>query len=542
MVSKNNCLVFSQSSKYYSTKFAPPKKESKDKKLSSNIQKFLAKRDEEEREKAKIARQKKEELLAMRDTKAKNKINKMLKTIKSANKSVLDDAIDHQDTAITLQGPDQPDEDDYGYTSQEASALYSKLMEKYKSMPDEKKFDFSKKALSKDEIKSAKDRVKAAIDREQEEENLPHRRQRQSKLSSSESKSDNNDRSVKSSSEYRDDPAPKPEKPKVKKKHPPPPAMDFQQLLKLAEQKQFEPIQIDSTKVIKEPERLMTQKEKREMEERRAVLEAREKRRAERENAGKMPPPPAPVNKMEPNGRIPKLNKSGSSASSKDEIIPNINGKSDSRPANRPVQQISKKPASGTPPSKMSRLDSENTSSSNKLYSALTKTSSSSQNSTRSPGSSGSSQNCRSQETNRNKEQDRGSSSKSSSVQTQRLSSSLNKKPISQSQPSSKLSVSSSSSSVIKSKTPQKLPEKTREFPPKDIKRKSPLSDAKPRQFPPADIKTRKFPPSDVRGGSGSSREFPPRDVQRSKKPPPPKSMHIIIYLISHFYFYFLFC
>lgn len=35
-------------------------------------------------------------------------------------------------------GPSQPDEDDYGYVSQEASALYNKLMSKYNSLPAEK--------------------------------------------------------------------------------------------------------------------------------------------------------------------------------------------------------------------------------------------------------------------------------------------------------------------------------------------------------------------------------------------------------------------
>jgi len=64
----------------------------------------------------------------------------MLKVIKSANKSVLEDAIDNENTAITLQGPEQPDEDDYGYVSQEASALYRQIMDKYKSMPEDNKF------------------------------------------------------------------------------------------------------------------------------------------------------------------------------------------------------------------------------------------------------------------------------------------------------------------------------------------------------------------------------------------------------------------
>lgn len=126
--------------KCYSTKFEAPKKESKEKKLSANIQKFLQKQQEDEREKKRIEKQKLEDLLSMRDTKAKNKIKKMLKVTKSANKSVLDDAVDNDNTAYTLEGPEQPDEDDYGYVSQEASQLYKTLMDKYKTIPEEKKF------------------------------------------------------------------------------------------------------------------------------------------------------------------------------------------------------------------------------------------------------------------------------------------------------------------------------------------------------------------------------------------------------------------
>lgn len=42
----------------------------------------------------------------------------------------------------------QPDEDDYGYVSQEASAFYDKLMEKYTSTPSDKPKS-SKKSLLK---------------------------------------------------------------------------------------------------------------------------------------------------------------------------------------------------------------------------------------------------------------------------------------------------------------------------------------------------------------------------------------------------------
>lgn len=86
------------------------------------------------------AQRKKDELLAMRDPKALRKIQKSLKVIKSANKSVLQEAVDKDNTAVTLTGPDQPDQDDYGYESQEAAAIYAKMMQKYSKIPDQPKF------------------------------------------------------------------------------------------------------------------------------------------------------------------------------------------------------------------------------------------------------------------------------------------------------------------------------------------------------------------------------------------------------------------
>lgn len=68
----------------------------------------------------------------MRDEKSKNKIKKMLKVTKSANRSVLEDAVNTEHTAITMEGPDQPDADDYGYTSVEANSFYQKYIDKVK--------------------------------------------------------------------------------------------------------------------------------------------------------------------------------------------------------------------------------------------------------------------------------------------------------------------------------------------------------------------------------------------------------------------------
>lgn len=133
--------MYFQDNSYYKARFDPPKKEQKQRdRLSANIQKFLAKKDEEEKQKKIETLKKRDDLLAMRDPKAMRKIQKTLKTIKSANKSVIADAIDRDNTAVTREGPDQPDQDDYGYESQEAAALYEKMMEKYSKIPDEPKF------------------------------------------------------------------------------------------------------------------------------------------------------------------------------------------------------------------------------------------------------------------------------------------------------------------------------------------------------------------------------------------------------------------
>lgn len=117
---------------YYRTKFEPPKKETKEKKLSSNIQKFLVQRQKDEEEKEKMAKLRRAEMQAKRDPKAQRKIEKMLKVIKSANKT-------EQGVPNSVEDQ-QPDEDDYGFVSNESSSLYNKLMEKYQKLPEDKKF------------------------------------------------------------------------------------------------------------------------------------------------------------------------------------------------------------------------------------------------------------------------------------------------------------------------------------------------------------------------------------------------------------------
>lgn len=139
----------------------------------------------------------------------------MLKRTKSANKSVIQDAVDKDNTAVTLAGPSQPDEDDYGYVSQEAAAFYNKMMEKYSKMPDENKFSLEKKKkVNTANLNQLKDKVIAALNKEQEEANMPHKRKRKRR----EDDYDNNGGEVEES--RRDDS--QHQKPKAKSAAPPP--------------------------------------------------------------------------------------------------------------------------------------------------------------------------------------------------------------------------------------------------------------------------------------------------------------------------------
>lgn len=503
----------SSESRYYSTKFAPPKKESKDKKLSANIQKFLAKKEEEERQKALEEKRKRDELMAKRDPKAKKKIEKMLKVIKSANKSVLDDAIDQNDTAVTLQGPEQPDEDDYGYTSNVASQLYQQLMDKYKNTPEEKKFkDGSKRVMSKEDMERAKARVKDALNRVEEEENAPRTRKRKDAGEGSTRDEESASGSSKKlvgpdrydpEEERRKEAETKAKEEAAKKKArrpagPAPP--DFATLLKLAEQKQMEPVKVEVPVVEKkkEPERLMTKKEKKEYEERQAYLEQKrirdrirnDPRLSEKERqiklaqydaikAGKVPPSaganksgPTSTNVMTPNGRIPKLNSSAGSSE-----------KPSTAPPKPTSSSSSSKPSSSSRPDEKrtfpQKTSAEAASAKSKLEAALT--------ASRKPPSSA---------------QSSSASREPSSI----------KKPVPSSQQNGAAKISSTAKPSPQSSakpTPSSTAngQKTRPFPPADVPQKT-------RQFPPPDVqKTRQFPPPDVQ----KTRQFPPPDVMRKR-------------------------
>lgn len=296
--------------RYYSTKFEPPKKLERTKKLSANIQKFLARKEEEEKQKSIEARDRRDKLLELRshDKKATRRVNVMLKRTKSANQSAIQDAVtDH--TSITIGGgPSQPDEDDYGYVSQSAADYYNKMMEKYSSMPDEKKWDFTKKKTN-GSLSSTKNRVKDALNREEEEAMQPHRRKRKH------TDGDSTNEPIIGEDKYKKEEKPKP---KIKAA----PVINFNDLLKIAEKKQFEPIKVEPKKEKKEEERLLTKKQKREQEKEREYREQREKRERERAAGGN----PA---------RIPKL----TTAETKSPAVPTKPNGSASTIDRKPIPQ-----------------------------------------------------------------------------------------------------------------------------------------------------------------------------------------------------------
>ncbi|KAJ8725272.1 hypothetical protein PYW07_016230 [Mythimna separata] len=283
LAAQRNQQQKSSENAYYKARFDPPKKEQKQRdRLSANIQKFLAKKDEEEKQKRLEAQKKREELSALRDPKALRKIQKTLKVIKSANKSVIADAIDRDNTAVTRDGPDQPDQDDYGYESQEAAAIYEKMMEKYSKIPDVPKFPVGNNAVKKD-LNGTRERVKHAL--RHEDDPVPHKRRR---------KGENGERESSPPTKYEPEKKEvKPEKPKFRKPAPPP--MDFNQLLKLAEQKKSQPIEIGKKKeAISEAEpgaeRPMTKKQRREYEEEMARRQRRLERLEGEKGGGKKVP------------------------------------------------------------------------------------------------------------------------------------------------------------------------------------------------------------------------------------------------------------
>ncbi|XP_035218063.1 protein SPT2 homolog [Stegodyphus dumicola] len=245
--------------KRYSTLLPPPKKVPKSGVQSDNIRRFLEKKKAEEEAKAAEAQKQKEQLLALRAQNSKN--SKKAKIMASRTK-------DNDFSKIKL-------------TEDEIEAKKKREAE-----------------LQRQHLANKVERMKARIEMEEREKLMPRKRKRKSKnpevtevdedpcldekyqnghRDSSESTLKYHDRisSNKFSSEKNN---------AVKRlSRPPAPAMSFADLLKVAEKKQYEPIEIPVKK--KEEERLMTKKERKLME-----LElAKQKRRQEMLNKGIQP-------------------------------------------------------------------------------------------------------------------------------------------------------------------------------------------------------------------------------------------------------------
>lgn len=433
----------------YSTKFEPPKKIAKEKKLSNGIQKFLEEKKLEDERKAREARIKLAEKVARRSGKEQRKIDKSLKVIKSSKKFYSGDAALDENTAITLQSAlEQPDEDDYGYTSTTSDIMHKKLMEKYHTMPEEKKFSSglgSHKAMSKEEMQRTKDRVKSSFNTlEDANKQVPQQRSTQSKHKHDIRDIRNGAGSSSSalSGVSLDKRVVNKPRPKLKAA----PIVDFQQLLKLAEQKQHEDITIEMP-VKKEPERLLTLKEKRELEELEAARRAKMKLK---------------LNAIPRIGASSKSDKNNNESPSK--VLP-ANGNASSKTSiSRQAPEKFKKPVQPT----ISKAGS----SQSKLRDALQKPSSSTSNSKATPPSKISQTSAKSKEV----------FHKSNPTSTK-----------GQASPYGSGKPSSSSEPVRSRDFPPKDLLRTREFPPKDLIRSRQLQSKEPsRPFPPKDLKVSK--------------------------------------------------
>jgi len=190
---------------------------------------------------------------------------------------VISEAVDSKNTSVTLSGRKQCDEDDYGYESKASADFYDKLMSKYEADPDDPMAKFSKsKARELKDIQGAKDRMKQALRREEEDISTPGKRRRRKKETSVEdegfidSSVDRHKSNLKKEDLISKDKKRKEEEARRKrianaKKAPPP--VDFNSLLKLANEKKDIPVKIEKKVEKKDGEfgdRPMTKREKEE--------------------------------------------------------------------------------------------------------------------------------------------------------------------------------------------------------------------------------------------------------------------------------------
>ena len=338
---------------------AAPKKEPKQKKLSDNIKKFLDRRDDEERARKIKEREKTRALLELRQgcKETSKAARRMLTMTKSANKAVVAEAINTRDTAVTLAGRHQCDEDDYGYESTIAKGYFDKLMSKFEANPEDPMAKFSKpKSKQKKDLSSTVHRVKEALARGEPDpvisSKLGHSRSSSSSATKGSSSNDflNEHEKPKQDSVRKKDPGPPKPKPK-----------SFAEIMALAKQNKEsgkslgqDPIPPSKNKIHSktekeaEFERPMTAKEKREY--------IRERESMNRKNEKVSPSIPASSSKRD--------TKHKHSASQPQERSENSKlGKSES---NRNNQDVASKPSSKIPnkkdPSDPPKAKRENTS------------------------------------------------------------------------------------------------------------------------------------------------------------------------------------
>lgn len=245
-----------QNSTYCVTKFKAQKKTTQEKKLSSGIKRFLEKQKLEEEQKIR-ANENKLKLLARRDPKEQKQTEKTLKVIKSTQKFFTGDEEIDKNTKLTME---RNITEDYGFENKSSEAIYLRLMKQYNMMPVEDKFE---KFINPKKSKNTAN-IKVTVKNKDENNIKTGQRQNVSKFMGE--NITNSSKITASSSSF-----------KPKKCTTPP--IDFKQLLKLAELKQYKDIVIELPSK-KEPERLLTNKEKRELEEIEALRKARIKENA----------------------------------------------------------------------------------------------------------------------------------------------------------------------------------------------------------------------------------------------------------------------
>lgn len=199
----------------------------------------------------------------------------MLQRTKSANKAVIAEARNSRDTADTLAGREQCDEDDYGYESSIAQKFYEKLVTKYEANPVDPMDKFTKsgnlKKSNAKELGQTVERVKASLTQGEDAAKSSARSSSSRGPRGSSQKPTATSTAALIPKPTGDDTAKRKrtseEEARRKRralaaKVPPPPS--FEDLMKIAKEKSKEPVKVDKSKVVKEAEfgRPMTKKEK----------------------------------------------------------------------------------------------------------------------------------------------------------------------------------------------------------------------------------------------------------------------------------------